>query len=100
MQGVVGATFGAWSLAWILGAVFLAGLLRGYTGFGFAIAAVPPAAAVPIVLALQAIAGFGDFARALVWRGSVQRLGGCGRERYDRPGRCRLGDCGWAWYCG
>ncbi len=31
--------------------------------------------------------------------GSVQRLGGCGRERYDLPGRCRPGDHGWDWCC-
>jgi hypothetical protein len=32
--------------------------------------------------------------------GSVQRLGGWGRKRYDRSGRCRLGDRGWGGFCG
>jgi peptide/nickel transport system substrate-binding protein len=32
--------------------------------------------------------------------GTVQRLRVCGRGRYDRPGRCRLGNLGWAWCCG
>lgn len=80
MEGSAGGTPGVWGAAWILGAVFLAGLLRGYTGFGFAIAAVPmlslvlpPTAAVPVVLALQAVAGLGDLAdpavrQACHWR--------------------------------
>jgi transposase len=38
--------------------------------------------------------------RVVVTRGTVQKLGVCGRGRYDRPGRCRLGDRGWAWCCG
>jgi uncharacterized membrane protein YfcA len=47
-----------------LAMVFLSGLIRGFTGFGFAIAAVPllslllpPAQAVPIVLVMQLLVG-------------------------------------------
>jgi uncharacterized membrane protein YfcA len=53
--------------------VFAASVLRGFTGFGFGIAAVPllslalpPAKAVPFVVALQAIVGLAGFRRA--WR--------------------------------
>ena len=62
---------------WI-GLVFLAGLLRGFTGFGFGLTAVPlvslvmaPARAVPIVLLLQmlvSLAGLRDAARRCDWR--------------------------------
>jgi len=48
-------------------AIFLAAVLRGFTGFGFALAAVPllslalpPARVVPIVVILQAIVAFTD----------------------------------------
>ncbi|KAA5608037.1 sulfite exporter TauE/SafE family protein [Rhodovastum atsumiense] len=51
----------------MLGAVFLAGLLRGFTGFGFALAAVPlaslvlpPSRAVPMVILLQLCLGLRD----------------------------------------
>ena len=50
----------ATTAALALGMVFFAGLLRGYTGFGFSIAAVPllslimaPAVVVPVVVVLQ-----------------------------------------------
>ncbi|MFT8243191.1 TSUP family transporter [Roseomonas sp. BN140053] len=58
--------------------VFGAGLIRGFTGFGFALAAVPllslilpPAQAVPLVLVLQALVGLSGVRRALYlcdWR--------------------------------
>ncbi len=58
--------------------VFVSGLLRGFTGFGFGLTAVPllslvmpPARAVPIVLILQALvslAGLRDAARHCDWR--------------------------------
>ena len=38
-------------------------------------------------------------AYVLVLAGSVQRLGECAGERYDRPGGSRLGDHGWGWCC-
>src|SRR3954453_8086477 len=48
--------------------VLAASVLRGFTGFGFGLAAVPllslalpPAKAVPLVVALQAIVGVGGF---------------------------------------
>ena len=63
--------------------LFLAGGLRGFTGFGFSLAAVPllslimpPARAVPIVLVLQllvSIAGLRDAARHCDWR-SIRML--------------------------
>ena len=65
----------AWQ--WV-GLVFLAGLLRGFTGFGFGLTAVPllslvmaPARAVPIVLLLQMLvstAGLRDAVRQCDWR--------------------------------
>ena len=58
--------------------VMLAGLMRGFTGFGFGLAAVPllslimvPARAVPIVLLLQfcvSVAGLRDALRSCDWR--------------------------------
>ena len=55
-----------WTLFLVAVAVFLAAILRGFTGFGFALAAVPllsltlpPARVVPIVVILQAIVAFG-----------------------------------------
>lgn len=63
--------------------VFLAGLIRGFTGFGFSVAAVPllgllmsPAQAVPIVLLLQlfvGLNGFGEALRICDWR-SIRAL--------------------------
>ena len=63
--------------------LFLAGALRGFTGFGFSLAAVPllslimpPARAVPIVLILQllvSIAGLRDAVRQCDWR-SIRML--------------------------
>ena len=56
-----------WPLFLVAAAVFLAAILRGFTGFGFALAAVPllslalpPARVVPIVVILQAIVAFSD----------------------------------------
>ncbi|MEW6267774.1 MAG: sulfite exporter TauE/SafE family protein [Thermodesulfobacteriota bacterium] len=55
---------GAWTAAGALGTAALAGLLRGFTGFGLALAAVPaltlvadPVEVVPCVILLQVIAG-------------------------------------------
>lgn len=52
-------------------AVLAASLLRGFTGFGFALAAVPllgifmpPAEAVPVAVGLQFLASTMDFPRA------------------------------------
>jgi uncharacterized membrane protein YfcA len=52
----------------LLGAILLAGVLRGFTGFGFALAAVPlgglilaPARVVPVVLLLQLGIGVRDW---------------------------------------
>ena len=66
-----------------LGMIFLAGLLRGFTGFGFSLAAVPllslimpPAQAVPVVLLLQSavgVAGLQASMRIADWR-SVRTL--------------------------
>src|SRR5689334_5577891 len=33
-------------------------------------------------------------------QGSVQKVGGLGRKRYDRSDRCRLGDRAWGGCCG
>jgi uncharacterized protein len=59
------------TLAWSAGAVFMAALLRGFTGFGFALAAVPmlgmlmaPAQAVPVALGLQLLGGLVDLRKA------------------------------------
>ena len=53
--------------------IFLASLLRGFTGFGFGLAAVPllslalpPARAVPLVVLLQVVIGLSDLRAA--WR--------------------------------
>lgn len=58
-------------LAWVVGAVFVSGVLRGLTGFGFAVAAVPlltffldPRAAVGLVILLQLAIGILDSPRA------------------------------------
>ena len=61
------------------GLLFLAGALRGFTGFGFSLAAVPllslivvPARAVPVVLILQflvSVAGLRDAVRHCDWGG-------------------------------
>jgi uncharacterized membrane protein YfcA len=63
--------------------LFVAGALRGFTGFGFSLAAVPllslimpPAHAIPIVLILQllvSIAGLRDAVRHCDWR-SIRML--------------------------
>ena len=52
--------------------VFLSGLLRGFTGFGFGLTAVPllslvmpPARAVPLVLMLQAMVSLAGLRDAL-----------------------------------
>jgi uncharacterized membrane protein YfcA len=71
----------AW--AGMLGAALFAGVLRGFTGFGFALAAVPlaslalpPARVVPVVLLLQLAIGARDCVRErhLTDRGAVARL--------------------------
>ncbi len=56
-----------WTIPLVALAIFLAAVLRGFTGFGFALAAVPllslalpPARVVPIVVILQAIVAFSD----------------------------------------
>ncbi len=56
-----------WTAIFVASGIFLAALLRGFTGFGFALAAVPlltlslpPARVVPVVVLLQAIAAFSD----------------------------------------
>lgn len=75
---------GAWDpLAVEYAMLFLAGALRGFTGFGFSLAAVPllslvmaPARAIPIVLILQllvSIAGLQDAVRQCDWR-SIRML--------------------------
>jgi uncharacterized membrane protein YfcA len=66
-----------------LAMVFVAGLIRGFTGFGFAIAAVPllslllpPAQAVPIVLVMQvlvSLVGLREASRICDWH-SVRLL--------------------------
>jgi uncharacterized membrane protein YfcA len=55
----------------VFGTVFLAGVLRGFTGFGFALAAVPvmtlfmePAAIVPAIPIVAMVAGSGQLRRA------------------------------------
>jgi hypothetical protein len=70
-----------------LGAILVAGVLRGFTGFGFALAAVPlgslvlpPSRVVPVVLLLQLAIGARDVLRErrLADRFSVPRLAlGC-----------------------
>lgn len=72
--------------------VLLASVVRGFSGFGFAIAAVPlltfvlaPAKVVPVVMLLQTLAGVGTAARAWrsidwsimrwLWAGSLLGLG-------------------------
>ncbi|RJF77039.1 sulfite exporter TauE/SafE family protein [Rhodopseudomonas palustris] len=57
-------------IAATLGAVMAAALLRGFTGFGFALAAVPlmglfmtPAKAVPVAVLLQRLGGLNDLRR-------------------------------------
>ncbi|MDZ4373053.1 MAG: sulfite exporter TauE/SafE family protein, partial [Phenylobacterium sp.] len=59
------------ALVFVLGAVFVSGVLRGLTGFGFAVAAVPlmslalePRAAVALVVLLQLVIGLIDAPRA------------------------------------
>ncbi len=64
-------------IAFALLAVFGAAVLRGYTGFGFALAAVPaltlladPATVVPVILLLEIMAGFQllpDIRRSVDW---------------------------------
>lgn len=63
--------------------IFLASVLRGFTGFGFGLAAVPllslalpPARVVPLVVLSQVIVGFSDLRqawRACDWR-AIRRL--------------------------
>jgi uncharacterized membrane protein YfcA len=77
------------AMAWagMLGAVLLAGVLRGFTGFGFALAAVPlaslvlpPARVVPVVILIQLAIGMRDCVRErhLADRFSILRLtAGC-----------------------
>lgn len=61
-----------------MASIFIAGVLRGFTGFGFALAAVPllglfmpPTQAVPVAIGLQLIGSLLDFrssAKACDWR--------------------------------
>ncbi len=58
-------------IAFCLGVVLAAGYMRGFTGFGFAMAAVPllalviaPARAVPLVILMQLMAGVWDWREA------------------------------------
>ncbi|MFM7734643.1 MAG: sulfite exporter TauE/SafE family protein [Alphaproteobacteria bacterium] len=58
------AAVGPWAAAYAIGVAAAAGLLRGFTGFGFALLAVPaltlvfpPAEVVPCVLLMQLFAG-------------------------------------------
>jgi uncharacterized protein len=84
------ATFSLHILATMMNTIFIAvfgvlvaSLLRGFTGFGFGLAAVPllslalpPAKVVPLVVTLQAIVGFGGLRGAWKhcdWR-AVRRL--------------------------
>jgi uncharacterized protein len=76
---LVSSTALAFALAYAGLAVFLGGILRGYTGFGFAIAAtplltlvLPPTEAVAIVAMLQVAIGLTDLRGAVPradWRG-------------------------------
>src|SRR3954471_22642447 len=59
------------SVALAMAGVFAAAILRGFTGFGFGLAAVPllslalpPAQVVPLVVALQVIVGTGGLREA------------------------------------
>eukprot|EP01036_Dinobryon_divergens_P001703 gene1703-2236_t len=76
---IVSSTALVFALAYAGLAVFLGGILRGYTGFGFAIAAtplltlvLPPQEAVAIVAMLQVAIGLTDLRGAVPradWRG-------------------------------
>jgi uncharacterized protein len=64
-KGFIGGThFELWTIGGIVAVIFCAALLRGFTGFGFAIAAVPlfsliiaPRSAVPLAIMLQLCGG-------------------------------------------
>jgi uncharacterized protein len=75
--------FDAGLAAWTVACVLLAGVLRGYSGFGFALAAMPllslvalPTTAVPLVQLLNVLIGFGrpHELRHHTDRGSLKRL--------------------------
>jgi uncharacterized membrane protein YfcA len=81
MLDAIAAALGGYSIAtWLFAAlvVFSAGFLRGFTGFGFALAAVPaltlfadPRDVVPATVIIQVLAGFqlsSSFLRAVDWR--------------------------------
>ena len=79
MPGTGGLIVGAWDMTVLECAlVFLAGAMRGFTGFGFSLAAVPllslvmpPSRAVPVVVILQcglSVMGLRDAARQCDWR--------------------------------
>lgn len=69
----------AWETAIVLGGLFLSGLLRGFTGFGLALAAVPllalvlpPQQVVPVIATAQMMTAFVDLPaawREADWRG-------------------------------
>ena len=79
------ASLNVWTGAGALGIAALAGVLRGFTGFGFALVAVPaltlvatPVEVVPCVMLLQVIAGFQLLPRtwhAVDWPSLVPLLG-------------------------
>ena len=69
--GALGPLLTPRAIALSIAAVFVAALLRGFTGFGFALAAVPllgmflsPTQAVPIAIGLQLLGGLIDFRHA------------------------------------
>ncbi|MEX1108941.1 MAG: sulfite exporter TauE/SafE family protein [Dongiaceae bacterium] len=70
-----------WAMVYAVVVVFMGGVLRGYTGFGFALAVVPllslilsPAEIVPAVVAIGIPAGLllvGKIARIADWRSTI-----------------------------
>lgn len=78
------AALTVWTVAGALGTAAVAGVLRGFTGFGFALAAVPaltlvatPVEVVPCVMLLQVVAGIQLLPRtwhAVDWRSLVPLL--------------------------
>lgn len=75
-----------WTISIALAGVFAASFLRGFTGFGFGLAAVPllslalpPAQVVPFVMLLQVVVGIGGIrqaARSCDWRSIVGLIPG------------------------
>ncbi|WP_420344188.1 hypothetical protein [Paenirhodobacter sp.] len=88
----------------VIGAVLAAAFLRGLTGFGFALAAVPPVEAVTIAVLLQLAVGLRDVMalRGSYDRGAVLRLGAgallgtpFGVALMAAPGLAVSGGIGW-----